>query len=284
MDSAPGEPATGEPASAGGASPPRYAETPSPAEQEPTAIHRNHPHPRQRYSPTPHRSPRPFPERNRRRRNLTSIQRQHPNRSDPSPIAPAAPVTPAIPAASNPASNTRRVAWLLGAKLSLAALSNDRGGNADEVAKWFGQSQSLAKSLGTHVDPLPAATSAGPSNAGVDFVFTQGQRIGNDLATRYDASHAALFELAAKSSILIALYEPRCAGFQCPRRSDRDRRPARGPARRSLRTAGAKRPFGRTSGGRPRGGAAIEPGSRSTTQYAPHEHQPLGWCPRSAPA
>jgi hypothetical protein len=158
-------PTPGEPASAGGEEPPRYADTtPIPADEPPQGLEEDF-------------------------------------LVDPEPSSPSPPPPP------DPASNTRRVAWLLGSKLSLAALANERGGDPAEVQKWFAQSQMLAKLLGTTVEPLPAPSATASGN-GVDYVFAQGQRIGRDVATTYADDHAALFELAVKSYVLLALYQP----------------------------------------------------------------------------
>jgi hypothetical protein len=39
-------------------------------------------------------------------------------------------------------------------------------------------------------------------------LFVEGQRIGRELTNRYGADHAALFELAVKSNLLLVLYAP----------------------------------------------------------------------------
>jgi hypothetical protein len=42
----------------------------------------------------------------------------------------------------------------------------------------------------------------------MDYLFDQGQSIGRHLATQYGDDHAALFELALKSNILLVRYHP----------------------------------------------------------------------------
>jgi hypothetical protein len=110
------------------------------------------------------------------------------------------------------AHSSRRIAWLLGNKLSLSALANDRGGAEDETAKLFGQAQTLAEMLDVKVGDLPPSRAPTPANANFDraiqYLFTQGQPIGRALAAKYGDDHAALFELAVKSNILLALYRP----------------------------------------------------------------------------
>ena len=104
------------------------------------------------------------------------------------------------------------MAWLLGSNLSLAALANDRAAAEDKVADWFDKSQRLGTLLGTTVADLPPRPAADKANAQTDnameYLFTQGQSIGRHLAARYGDDHAALFELAVKSNILLVLYQP----------------------------------------------------------------------------
>ena len=119
---------------------------------------------------------------------------------------------PAPPPMADPQSNTRRLAWLLGSKLSLAALKRDRGAADDGVAKLFDESQMLAKMLGTSASELPprtASTEAGRSfDQALNYLFSEGRTIGRGLAERQGADHAALFELAVKTNVLLALYRP----------------------------------------------------------------------------
>jgi hypothetical protein len=121
-------------------------------------------------------------------------------------------ITTPPPSATDPAHSPRRIAWLLGNKLSLSALENDRGGATDEAAKLFSQAQTLAEMLDTTVGELPPARDSVPPNANFDralqYLFAQGQPIGRTLAAKFGDDHAALFELAMKSNILLALYRP----------------------------------------------------------------------------
>lgn len=138
----------------------------------------------------------------------TPIPDDEPPRDAETPPAEATQPQPPSPTPVDPAANTRRVAWLLGSKLTVAALANERGGNRTEVEKWFQQSQTLARLLGSDVDPMPPVPTGGTPANGVEYVFAQGQRIGGDLATNHSDEHAAVFELAVKSYVLDALYQP----------------------------------------------------------------------------
>jgi hypothetical protein len=111
-----------------------------------------------------------------------------------------------------PAANTRLAAWLLGSKLSLAALAHDRGVAADKIPTWFGEARAAAESLETSVPELPerSATSddAPASREVLGYLLDQGKRVGPELATRFGADHAALFEVSLKSNLLLVLYKP----------------------------------------------------------------------------
>ncbi|MEX0642584.1 MAG: hypothetical protein WD468_07775 [Pirellulales bacterium] len=108
--------------------------------------------------------------------------------------------------------NTRRAAWLLGSKLSLAALANEHGAPAAEVQKLFGQSSALAKELDIPLKSLPARPVGGAvradNDSALDYLFNEGQDVGGALASQQSADHAALFEVAVKSNILLVLYKP----------------------------------------------------------------------------
>lgn len=113
--------------------------------------------------------------------------------------------------------STRRAAWLLGSKLSLAALANERGAPVADVEKLFSQSRALSKKLGFALKDLPARPVPGAAPATADpalnYLFTEGRQIGGDLA-RQGEDHAALFEVAVKSNILLVIYKPGAATTQ----------------------------------------------------------------------
>jgi hypothetical protein len=133
-------------------------------------------------------------------------------RSQPLPdVEPSMPRESTRPAAEQQ-QNTRRMAWLLGSKLSLAVLKNDRAGPTDEIAKLFEQSQMLAEMLGTTIGDLPPPPAADkprqPFDRALDYLVSEGRTIGLSLAEQQGDDHAALFELAMKTNVLLALYRP----------------------------------------------------------------------------
>ena len=123
---------------------------------------------------------------------------------------PASATTAAAPPAN--ALNNRRAAWLLGSRLSLAALAHDRGVAEKNVPIWFEDARTAARILGTSVADLPepaAAADEGPaSRQVVNYLLLNGQRIGRELSKQHGPEQAALFEIALKSNILLLLYSP----------------------------------------------------------------------------
>ncbi len=118
----------------------------------------------------------------------------------------------AIAAPPANAMNSRRAAWLLGSRLSLAALANDRGVAAESVPIWFADAQAAAKYLGTTVADLPepiATNDKTPASRRViDYLLVNGQRIGRQLTKEHGSEEASLFEIALKSNVLLLLYTP----------------------------------------------------------------------------
>lgn len=105
-----------------------------------------------------------------------------------------------------------RAVWILGSRLSLAALAHDRRMAASSVPVWLDEAQSASKVLGTSVSELPEPAQENdrslPSQQVIRYLLDEGQRIGRDLAKRYGQEESALFEVALKSNILLLLYSP----------------------------------------------------------------------------
>jgi hypothetical protein len=59
---------------------------------------------------------------------------------------------------------------------------------------------------------LPARTVSGstpPStDPAIDYLLTEGQAIGRELMAKFGPDHAALFEVAVKSNVLLVVYQP----------------------------------------------------------------------------
>jgi hypothetical protein len=120
--------------------------------------------------------------------------------------------SPASDASSAILRSTRLDAWQLGSRLSLAALANDRGVAAENVASWMAYCKTLAAALGTAVGDLPQRGLAGRNQAAsrqvLEYFLTEGRQIGGDLGKRHGPDHAALLEVAIKSNLLRVLYAP----------------------------------------------------------------------------
>jgi hypothetical protein len=135
-------------------------------------------------------------------------EQQSPQRhTDATPVSATVDVAP-----SAVSSKVRRAVWTLGSRLSLAALAHDRHMAANSIPTWLDEAHSACKVLGTTLPELPEPAAAGDtalaSRQVIEYLLTQGQRIGRELAKRYGPEQAALFEVALKSNILLLLYSP----------------------------------------------------------------------------
>jgi hypothetical protein len=136
-----------------------------------------------------------------------------PEQQSPTRHTDATPVSATIDVAPPTVSpKVRRAVWILGSRLSLAALAHDRHMAANNIATWLDEAHSACKVLGTTVPELPEPAAPGDKSLAsrqvIDYLLAQGQRIGRELAKRYGPEQAALFEVALKSNILLLLYSP----------------------------------------------------------------------------
>lgn len=119
-------------------------------------------------------------------------------------VAPVSAQTPAQP-------STRARVWELGGKLSLAGLGIANNAPPDSVARVFESARQIGTSLGVDVPPLPEREldrAATQSKVEGYLLADAGARIANRLGGAYGADHAALFEVAVKSNLLLLLYTP----------------------------------------------------------------------------
>jgi hypothetical protein len=135
-------------------------------------------------------------------------EQQSPQRhTDATPVSATFDVAP--PAVSP---KVRRAIWILGSRLSLAALAHDRHMAANSIPTWLDEAHSACKVLDTTVPELPEPAPVGDTSLAsrqvIDYLLAQGQRIGRELAKRYGPEQSALFEVALKSNILLLLYSP----------------------------------------------------------------------------
>lgn len=127
--------------------------------------------------------------------------------SDP----PAMPEPAAADAPPAPVS-TKRSAWILGSRFTLAALANDRGIAPDEVPKWFDEARTIAHALSVPLadlpKPPPQSPSYSPSREVLGHILNEEKTIGPLLATNYGPDHDAIFRLAMRANLLRVLNTP----------------------------------------------------------------------------
>ena len=109
-------------------------------------------------------------------------------------------------------SNTRRAAWLLGGKLSLAVLASELGGDVEDKDAVFEEAQQLAELLSAAPLNLSLSETGSIDNDRPDEILRSllplGRQVGREIAKTHGRPQAALFEVAFKSNILLVLYEP----------------------------------------------------------------------------
>jgi len=135
----------------------------------------------------------------------------------PPAAAPSTPL-PALPSTPVDVNNTRHLTWLLGSKVSLAALNNwlpaDPGrAGADGVADgsmgqdgWQVDAIAELLTVTPPSNPSIAAAEQTPARA-VGALLSDARRLGDELHVRHGADHAALLEVAVKTNVLLLLYE-----------------------------------------------------------------------------
>lgn len=106
---------------------------------------------------------------------------------------------------------TKQIAWVLGSKLSAAALVYNAKGPNEFSTDLIQRSKIMADALGTVIPPFPDKTgNTTKDSAAILFYIlnSAGKSIGNDLRNTHGKDHAVLFELAMKSRLLMLLYFP----------------------------------------------------------------------------
>ena len=107
--------------------------------------------------------------------------------------------------------STRARVWELGGKLSLAAVAAANNLPKPTVDKVFASAQEIAASLGVEVPPLPERKldRAEARAATLAYLLRDvGAPVASRLSSTYGPDHAALFEVAVKSNLLLLLYGP----------------------------------------------------------------------------
>jgi hypothetical protein len=119
-------------------------------------------------------------------------------------------VTLSIPSAAQTPSTRARV-WELGGKLSLAAIAAANNMPKPTVDKVYDSARELGASLGVEVPPLPERKldrAEAQADALGYLLRDAGVPIAGRLGSAFGADHAALFEIAMKSNLLLLFYAP----------------------------------------------------------------------------
>jgi tetratricopeptide (TPR) repeat protein len=107
--------------------------------------------------------------------------------------------------------STMARAWVLGSKLSLAGTLYSQGGDAATVDRQFAAASDAAASFGLKLPALPARTGDRVKDSAAVLAYllkSTGDPIRAILAKSYGSEHAATFEIALKSNMLLILYGP----------------------------------------------------------------------------
>lgn len=102
-------------------------------------------------------------------------------------------------------------AWVLGSKLSVAAAVHSQGADSALVGRQFAAASTAASSLGIKLPALPPRTGDKIKDSASVMhylISATGNPIGSMLVRSHGAEHAAVFEVALKSNMLLILYGP----------------------------------------------------------------------------
>lgn len=113
--------------------------------------------------------------------------------------------------ASPPPASTRARSWELGGKLSLAAIALASPALPSTVQKVFAGARDIGSGLGVDVPALPERELDRSQTQGLVMKYLladAGAPIAGKLGSTYGGDHAALFEVAVKSTLLLLFYSP----------------------------------------------------------------------------
>lgn len=102
--------------------------------------------------------------------------------------------------------NTRRLAWLLGGRISLEVLGQIDRSDDPRVQAW--ETDALAELLDVPSPRPEDASSASPEEA-ITALLGAAKPVGDRIAREHDVAHAALMEIALKTNALLKLYDAR---------------------------------------------------------------------------
>ena len=111
---------------------------------------------------------------------------------------------------SDPTGRTKAATWRLGDNLSLAALlyAQDKDPDTDQVLT---KAKNLGDALGVEIRPFPEKTSGSTSKLAdvIHYLIKgDGALIGTTLGRKYSEEYEILYEVSAKSNLLLIFYAP----------------------------------------------------------------------------
>lgn len=107
--------------------------------------------------------------------------------------------------------HTRYLAWMLGSRLSYAALEYGQGGDQNEIDETLVKCRESAKVLGTSIPAFPSKTGDRKADrvAMLKYLLKDAApAMAKEIYLNYPEDHGALFELGVKSNALMFLYSP----------------------------------------------------------------------------
>ncbi|MEO7538458.1 MAG: hypothetical protein ABIV21_00380 [Pyrinomonadaceae bacterium] len=113
--------------------------------------------------------------------------------------------------AQNPPESQKRVAWELGSSLGLAGVVFADSSDQGLINRQFARASAKASAFGIKLPALPAKTGNRIEDSASALAYllgSTGNPIGRILQQRLGPEHAAIFEIALKSNILLMLYGP----------------------------------------------------------------------------
>ena len=111
-------------------------------------------------------------------------------------------------AAESSPNTTRFLSWMLGSRVSLAALAYSQGAPEQLAKEMLAQVQPAAEALGTWIPPFPARTGDSARDTAAILRYLLDNPMIKELNLRYPADHVALFEVSVKSNLLQLIYVP----------------------------------------------------------------------------
>lgn len=121
------------------------------------------------------------------------------------------PAAAQAPGKAQNANTTKAASWILGDKMSLAAIAYGRGLDQATVDKLLDDAKQIAQMLGVTVSPLPPKDANNSKTLATLIQYLikgDGWATGTAILNKYDNAHATLFEVSVKSNLLLLLYAP----------------------------------------------------------------------------